>query len=119
MKVSKDVAYYMNLAYNNYIIQPINDESGSYYYAHILELDGCQSTGNTFEEAYENLRGAMRGLIETKLDAGFDIPIPKETNNYSGKFVVRIPKTLHYKLAMEAEKEGISLNQYALYKLSR
>lgn len=118
MKVRKDVAYYMNLAYN-YIIQQVNDESGSYYYAHILELDGCQSTGGTFEEAYENLRGAMRGWIETKLDTGFDIPIPKETNNYSGKFVVRIPKTLHYKLAIEAEKEGISLNQYALYKLSR
>lgn len=118
MEERKDVAYYMNLAYN-YIIQPINDESGSYYYAHILELDGCQSTGGTFEEAYENLKDAMRGWIETKLDAGFDIPIPKGTNNYSGKFVVRIPKTLHYKLAIEAEKEGISLNQYALYKLSR
>lgn len=57
MEERTDVAYYMNLAYN-YIIQRINDERSSYY-AHILELDGCQSKGNTFEEAYENLRGAM------------------------------------------------------------
>jgi predicted HicB family RNase H-like nuclease len=29
-----------------------------------------------------------------------------------------LPKTLHARLAHEAEKEGISLNQYALYRLS-
>ena len=50
----KDVNYYMNLPYN-YIIQPIKDESGDYYYAKVLELDGCQSTGDTFEEAFNNL----------------------------------------------------------------
>ena len=49
---------YINLPYN-YIIQPINDESGFYFYARILELDGCQSTGNTFEEAYKNIKDAM------------------------------------------------------------
>ena len=114
----KSVKDYMNLAYN-YIIQPITDESGSYYYARVLEFDGCQSTGDTFEEAYENLREAMEGWIEAKLEGGFEVPMPKANDNYSGKFVVRIPKTLHYKLTLEAEKEGVSLNQYALYKLSQ
>lgn len=118
MKNQKSVLYYMGLAYN-YIIQPITDESGSYYYARVLELDGCQSTGDTFEEAYNNLREAMEGWIEVKLDAGYEIPLPKEVNDYSGKFVVRIPKTLHYRLSLEAEKEGVSLNQYALYKLAK
>ncbi|MDR0877804.1 MAG: type II toxin-antitoxin system HicB family antitoxin [Treponema sp.] len=32
--------------------------------------------------------------------------------------MVRIPKTLHAHLAIEAQREGVSLNQYALYKLS-
>ncbi len=64
-------------------------------------------------------RSAMEGYIETKLENGFDIPEPIQTENYSGKFVVRLPKSLHFKLAMEAEKEGVSLNQYALYKLSK
>lgn len=114
----KNIKYYMNLPYN-YIIKPIDDESGSYYYAHILELDGCQTTGNTFEEAYTNLKDAMQGWIEAKLEGGFDIPTPVSYENYSGKFIVRIPKSLHYKLAVEAEKEGISLNQYAIYKLSQ
>lgn len=114
----KNVEDYMNLPYN-YIVQPINDESGSYFYARVLELDGCQSTGETFEEAYENLKEAMRGWIETKLEAGFDVPLPVGYDDFSGKFIVRIPKSLHYRLSVEAEQEGVSLNQYALYKLSR
>ncbi len=113
----KEVKEYMEMPYN-YIVQPITDESGSYFYARVLELDGCQSTGDTFEEAYENLKEAMKGWIEAKLEGGFEVPLPVGYDNFSGKFVVRIPKSLHYKLAVEAEQEGVSLNQYALYKLS-
>jgi hypothetical protein len=36
----------------------------------------------------------------------------------SGKFVVRVPKTVHSVLEVEAKTEGISLNQLALSKLS-
>ena len=113
----RSVKDYMELPYN-YIVQPMKDESGEYFYAHVLELDGCQTTGETFEEAYENLKDAMEGWIEAKLESGFNIPLPVGYNNFSGKFIVRIPKSLHYKLSIEAEQEGVSLNQYALYKLS-
>lgn len=113
----KKVEDYMALPYN-YIVQRVKDESGEYFYARILELDGCQTTGETFEEAYENLKDAMKGWIETKIENGFDIPLPVGNEKFSGKFIVRIPKSLHYKLSVEAEQEGVSLNQYALYKLS-
>lgn len=115
MKMLED---YMKLPYN-YIVQPIKDESGSYFYARVLELDGCQSTGETFEEAYKNLKDAMKGWIETKIDGGFEVPLPVGYESFSGRFVVRVPKSLHYKLSIEAEQEGVSLNQYALYKLSQ
>ena len=114
----KGVKEYMNLPYN-YIINYINDESGSYYYARVLDLDGCQSTGETFEEAYKNIREAMEGWIEAKIEGGYEVPLPIGQDNFSGKFVVRIPKSLHYKLSIEAEREGVSLNQYAVYKLSK
>lgn len=115
MKSAED---YIKLPYN-YIIQPINDESGYYYYARVLELDGCQSTGETFEEAFENIKDAMKGWIKAKLEGGFEVPMPLGYDNFSGKFVIRIPKSLHYKLTVEAKEEGVSLNQYALYKLSK
>ena len=109
---------YMCMPYT-YIIQHINDESGSYLYGRILELDGCQSTGYTADEVYKNLNEAMEGYIETKIENNVKIPLPIQTEDFSGKFVLRLPKTLHQRLAMEAEKEGVSLNQYALYKLTK
>ena len=112
------VQEYLNLPYD-YVIKRIQDESGEYYHASVLELDGCQSTGDTLEEAYNGLKEAMEGWIEAKLENGFPVPLPINTEDYSGKFVVRIPKSLHCRLSMEAQKEGISLNQYALYKLSQ
>lgn len=114
----KHIKYYMNLPYN-YLVKPIKDESGSYYYGKVLELDGCQSTGETFEEAYNNLIEAMEGWLEVKLEYNDPIPEPLGDENYSGKFVVRIPKSLHRQLSIEANQEGISLNQYTMYKLSR
>ena len=108
---------YMELPYN-IVLRHTKDESGEYYFATVQELDGCMSDGATIEEAYINIREAMEGWIETKLEAGFNIPIPFDTSKFSGKFVVRLPKTLHRRLSAEAEREGVSLNQYTLYKLS-
>ena len=93
-------------------------ECGHYFYGRILELDGCQSTSNTLEGLYESLNEAMEGYIEVKIENNFSIPVPEISNNYSGKFVVRLPKSLHRRLVIEAKKEGVSLNQLALYKLT-
>ena len=112
-----EIKDYMKLPYTR-LVQEINDESGHYFYGRILELDGCQSTGDTLEGLYESLNEAMEGYIETKIENGLSVPIPETVSSYSGKFVVRLPKSLHQRLAIEAEKEGVSLNQLALYKLA-
>ncbi|MFA5384715.1 MAG: toxin-antitoxin system HicB family antitoxin [Eubacteriales bacterium] len=109
---------YLKLPYTR-IIQEVNDESGHYFYGRIIELDGCQSTGETLEELYNNLNEALEGYIETKIENNLEIPRPARQEDYSGKFIVRVPKSLHMRLAIEAEREGVSLNQYALYKLAK
>ena len=43
----------------------------------------------------------------------------QELDGFSGRLVIRIPKSLHKLLKQEADLEGVSLNQYMLYKLSR
>lgn len=45
--------------------------------------------------------------------------VKDELDGYNGKILVRIPRSLHKQLALDARREGVSLNQYALYKLSR
>ena len=43
----------------------------------------------------------------------------KNLEEYSGKLVLRIPRSLHKELKEKAEIEGVSLNQYMLYKLTK
>lgn len=118
MEDIRNIDYLKKLPYTR-MIQEMNDESGHYFYGRILELDGCQSTGETIEELYDSLDEALEGYLEVKLENDMPIPDPINTEEYSGKFVVRIPKTLHQRLIIEAKNEGVSLNQYAMYKLAR
>lgn len=73
----KDINYYMGLPYHT-VIKEITDKSGKYFYAAIKEFDGCQSTGDSFQECSENIKEAMMGWIETKLEHGFLVPEPFE-----------------------------------------
>ena len=115
MKTARD---YLQLPYTC-VVKPVTDESGSYFSASVLELDGCRSTGDTFEEAYRGLREAMEGWIESRLENGFPVPRPLDADKFSGRLTLCLPKSLHFHLALEAEKEGVSLNELILYKLSR
>ena len=108
---------YIKLPYTR-MVSEMNDESGYYFYGKILELDGCQSTGDTIEELYESLNEALEGYLEVKIENGLPIPKPNNVGEYSGKFNVRLPKSLHQRLTIEAEKEGVSLNTLVLYKLA-
>ena len=79
-----NVTDYMKLPYTR-LVQEVNDESGHYFYGRILELDGCQSTGDSLEELYEGLNEAMEGYIEVKLENGLKIPVPEKTEKYRGR----------------------------------
>ena len=43
----------------------------------------------------------------------------RELEGYSGKVVLRMPRSLHKKLKERAKAEGVSLNQYMIYKLAQ
>ena len=94
-----EVKDYLKLPYTR-LVTEMDDESGHYFYGRILELDGCQSTGDTIDELYEGLNEALEGYIEVKLENNIPIPLPERTEDFSGKFNVRLPKTLHQRLAI-------------------
>lgn len=56
--------------------------------------------------------------IEAAFDMGLDIPMPSYPPEYSGKFNVRLPRSLHCRLAESAKEEGVSLNQHVVSLLS-
>ena len=112
------LSHYMSLPYTKTVVKR-DDEDGIHYISSVLELDGCSSDGTTPEEALRNLDEAMECYLESCIIHNDPIPEPVSEDNFSGKFLVRLPKSLHRRLTYESQKEGISLNQYALYKLSQ
>ena len=87
-------------------------DSAGRYFAEILELPGCFSEGDTPDQAMDNLNEAMEAWIEAALDSGQAIPEPVATAGYSGRVLLRLPKSLHREAARRAEMDGVSLNQY-------
>jgi antitoxin HicB len=100
-----------NILKKPYTRELVRNEDGSWF-ARIIEFPGCMTEGKTEIEALENLADAMAGWVEVHLEDGDPIPDPLNEGAYSGKFLVRIPKSLHRELAIRADIEGVSLNQY-------
>jgi antitoxin HicB len=109
---------YVTLPYR-VTLTPDTDEDGrSGWVAEVVELPGCVSQGATPDEAVERVRDAMEGWIAVALEDGRDIPTPREESEYSGRFVVRLPTSLHAQVARQAEAEGVSLNQFVTASLA-
>lgn len=70
-----------------------------------MELDGCMSDGKTVEELRKNIRDAMKLWLEVSLENGDVIPKPQTESAYSGRFNLRIPRSLHERLSYEAKYE--------------
>jgi antitoxin HicB len=114
----KKVEDYLELPYT---IEVVKDESDNYsgWFARVVELPGCMTQADTFAELSEMIREAMAVWIETALEDGETIPLPRSVEDYSGRFVVRIPKSLHKELVEMAEREGVSLNTYVNVALGK
>lgn len=93
-----------------FTVRPLSLEEGGGYLAEAIDLNGCIADGETVEDATHNLEDAISSWIQTAQELGRDIPWPSQENLYSGKWVVRTPKSLHQKLAELYRKEGVSLN---------
>jgi antitoxin HicB len=116
MMSSKDVEYYMSLPYK---IELTPEEDGGFS-ASIPDLKGCVAFGETVAEAYQIITEVKQNWIEIALEQGWQIPepFPEQIKEYSGRFVVRIPRYLHRELAQMAQMEGTTLNQLSVAFLS-
>ncbi|RPF42696.1 antitoxin HicB [Thermodesulfitimonas autotrophica] len=112
--MAKTLEYYLSLPYK--IVLHPSPEGG--YAVEIPELPGCISQGDTVEEAMAMIEDAKRAWIADALEHGEPVPepIPEE---YSGRILLRTPKSLHRRLMERARAEGVSLNQYINYQLAR
>nr|WP_294467452.1 type II toxin-antitoxin system HicB family antitoxin [uncultured Sellimonas sp.] len=107
---------YLKLSYRMEIVE--DQEEGGYVVS-FPDLPGCITCGETLEKAVKNAEDAKRSWMEAALEDGMLIPEPDSLEEYSGQFKLRIPRTLHKSLAEHSKREGVSMNQYCVYLLSK
>lgn len=111
------------LALNDYLaldypFQVIADPDGGYV-IEFPDLPGCLTQVDSVNEIGPMAEDARQGWIETAYDHDIAIPLPSYPEEYSGKFNLRLPRSLHRSLAEAAERQGVSLNQHVLTLLAR
>jgi antitoxin HicB len=92
------------------------------FIAEARDLAGCTAVGDTQAEAVAQAQDAIDAWLQAAATTGRTIPAPSTAASetaYSGKFVVRVPRSLHAQLARRAAVEGVSLNQLAVHLLSQ
>ncbi len=106
-----DARSYLKRPYQRILIP---DEDSGTLTAMIAELPGCVAQGDSVEEAYANLEDAAESWIEAALELRQDIPPAAAEEAYSGRVLVRLPRSVHRQAVAAAEREGTSLNQFIL-----
>jgi predicted RNase H-like HicB family nuclease len=102
-----------------YRMELVEDTAEGGFVASYPELPGCITCGETMEAAVANAQDAKRAWLTAALEEGLQIAEPDSLEAYSGQFKLRIPRSLHRALAERARREGVSMNQYCVYLLSR
>ena len=87
--------------------------------ARVVELPGCITQADSLQELGEMIEEAMRLWIEIELEDGAQIPEPRPVDAYSGRFLVRMPGSIHRDVIRAAKREGVSLNAYINSVLAR
>ena len=118
MQATKTIEEYLQLPYTIEVVRDeVDDVVG--WFARVVELPGCMTQADTFDEVDEMVEDARRAWIETSLVRGIEIPTPQARETYSGKFVVRMPRSLHKGLVDAASQDGVSLNTFVNVALAR
>jgi antitoxin HicB len=94
-------------------VRPLSPSEGGGFLAEFPDFPGCMADGETVEEALKEVEDALKAWIASAKADGIPIPTPNSHKSFSGQFRLRIPKSLHEKLAATAKEEEVSLNTIA------
>jgi predicted HicB family RNase H-like nuclease len=92
-------------------------EEDNEYVGLCIEFPSLSYLAKTPEQALKGIRKIVAEVIADLKANHETIPVALATQDYSGKFVVRIPPEIHRKLALEAAEAGVSLNRLVSSKL--
>ena len=109
----------MSYSLFDYSIKVFKDERDNDFGAFIEEIPEVSAFGETPGEAINELKTAYELWLESCQEEGYPVSEPFNVRGYSGKFVLRVPKSLHKKLVEKANEENVSLNHEVNYCITR
>ncbi|MBE6890427.1 MAG: toxin-antitoxin system HicB family antitoxin [Ruminococcaceae bacterium] len=112
----KTLDFYMNLPYKMEII-PDSIEGG--YVVKFPELPGCLTCCSSMSDIAAVSTDCKRQWLLAAMEDGSEIPEPTSADEFSGQFKLRLPKSLHKTLSEKSKEEGVSMNQYCVYLLTK
>lgn len=95
-------------------VRPLVGDEGGGYLISFPDFAECISDGETIDDAVANGRDALKATIAALKAMKLPVPAPNGGGVASGKFVARVPKTVHAQLSTRARAEGVSLNALVL-----
>ena len=113
----KPLAYYLALKYPFRV--RVDAQDG--FFVDFPDLPGCMTDADEIADLPAMIEEAKGLWIESEYEVGADIPVPTlmDLDVYSGKFNVRLARSLHEALSEASEAAGVSLNQYVATLLAR
>jgi antitoxin HicB len=91
-------------------IRRLSEEDGGGFLISFTDFSECISDGETIEEAIENGMDALQETIAALESLNISVPEPGSGGSYSGKFIQRVPRSIHARLVVRAKQEGVSMN---------
>lgn len=96
---------------HNFEVRRLAEEEGGGFLVTFPDLPGCMADGETIEQAIAEAADAETSWLDTRRELGLQ--------EASGRFMLRIPKTLHARLQARAQQEGVSMNTLAATYLAQ
>jgi predicted RNase H-like HicB family nuclease len=104
-KSVKNIAHYMALPYTIVLRRDEDNE----VVARVGELPGCVGHGSDEAEALDSVKGMQKLWLKDCIESGHTVPLPApESVLPSGKWVQRVPRSLHRRLAQMAKRENVT-----------
>lgn len=94
-------------------------EDDKAFVGRVDEFPSLAAHGSTQERALREIRTVVGHVLDDLAENREPIPVPLSKREYSGRLNVRMARELHRRLALESERQGVSLNNWINTKLAR
>jgi predicted RNase H-like HicB family nuclease len=98
----------------------LNEEDDGSWTAIVPDLPGAVAAGAEWADAVAQVGDAIDAWVAAAEASGAGVPPPPPSaGQFSGRFVVRVPRSLHRAASQRAARESVSLNTYCVAAIAQ